>query len=65
MSFEIPHADPIQPLVEDMEPDELVDEIPLRRSQKVCKPIISNDCMIYLQEHKFDVYEETDPMTFS
>ena len=48
-----------------MEPDELVDEIPLRRSQRVHRSIISNDYMFYLQEHECNVSRETDPITFS
>ena len=45
-----------------MEPDILVDgtvvdEIPLRRSQRVRRPIISDDYMIYFQEHEYDGYD--------
>ena len=48
-----------------MELDKLVDDIPLRRSQRVHRLVISNDYMIYLQEHEFDVTKETNPITFS
>ena len=48
-----------------MEPNELVDEIPLRRSQQVHKTVISNNYIIYLQEHEFDVSKGIDPITFS
>ena len=65
LSSEISYANPIQSLIEDMEPNELVDEIPLRKSQRVHRPTISNDYMICLQEHEFNVFEETNPITFT
>ena len=65
LSSEIPHDNLIQPVPEDVEPDELGGGIPLRRSQRARRPAISNDYMVYLQEHEFDVIDETDPVTFS
>ena len=44
--------------------DTVVDGIPLRRSQRVCRPAISDDYMIYLQEHEYDVYDASDPTTY-
>ena len=49
----------------DVELDELVDEISLKRSQRVRRLAIFNDYMIYLQEHEFNVTNETYPITFS
>nr|CAN83337.1 hypothetical protein VITISV_004574 [Vitis vinifera] len=41
--------------------DIVVDEVPLRRSQRVCRPAISDDYMVYLQEHEYDGYDAFDP----
>ncbi|KAJ9697292.1 hypothetical protein PVL29_009194 [Vitis rotundifolia] len=42
----------------------VVDGIPLRRSQRVRRPAISDDYMIYLQEHEYDGYDVSDPVTY-
>ena len=42
--------------------DTIVDGIPLRRSQRVRRPAISDDYMIYLQEHECDGYNAFDPV---
>ncbi|WKA10259.1 hypothetical protein VitviT2T_027839 [Vitis vinifera] len=44
--------------------DIVVDEVPLRRSQRVCRPAISDDYMVYLQEHEYDGYDAFDPVTY-
>ena len=44
--------------------DTVVDGIPLRRSQRVRRAAISNDYMIYLQEHEYDGYDASDPITY-
>ena len=44
--------------------DTVVNGIILRRSQRVCRPAISDDYMIYLQEHEYDVYDASDPTTY-
>ncbi|RVW35626.1 Copia protein [Vitis vinifera] len=44
--------------------DIVVDGVPLRRSQRVRKSTISNDYMIYLQEHEYDGYDASDPITY-
>ena len=44
--------------------DTIVDGITLRRSQRVRRPAISNDYMIYLQEHEYDGYDVSDPVTY-
>jgi len=31
-------------------------DVPLRRSQRICKPTIADDCMMYIQEFKSDVF---------
>ncbi|KAF2314081.1 hypothetical protein GH714_022024 [Hevea brasiliensis] len=43
------------PVVDNEGPDTVDEVVPLRRSQRIRRPIISNDYMVYLQEHKFDV----------
>ncbi|KAJ9675422.1 hypothetical protein PVL29_024372 [Vitis rotundifolia] len=52
-----------------VEPDILVDGTviegsPLRRSQRVHRPAILDDYMIYLQEHEYDGYDASDPVTY-
>ncbi|KAL6336302.1 hypothetical protein AAG906_014471 [Vitis piasezkii] len=42
--------------------DTIVDGIPLRRLQRVRRPTISDDYMIYLQEHEYNSYNASDPM---
>ncbi|RVW41067.1 Retrovirus-related Pol polyprotein from transposon TNT 1-94 [Vitis vinifera] len=44
--------------------DTVVNEIPLRRSQRVRRPAISDDYMVYLQEHEYDGYDAFDPVTY-
>ena len=31
-------------------------DVPLRRYQRICKPTIADDCMMYIQEFKSDVF---------
>ncbi|KAF2324169.1 hypothetical protein GH714_009160 [Hevea brasiliensis] len=48
----------LEPLVIDAEGPDTVDEVvPLRRSQRIRRPAISNDYMIYLQEHELMVMD--------
>ncbi|KAL6316403.1 hypothetical protein AAG906_018106 [Vitis piasezkii] len=44
--------------------DIVVDEVPLRRSQRVRRPAISDDYMVYLQEHEYDGYDAFDLVTY-
>ncbi|KAF2289702.1 hypothetical protein GH714_038057 [Hevea brasiliensis] len=45
----------LEPPVVDAEGLDTIDEVvPLRRSQRIRRPTISNDYMVYLQEHEFD-----------
>ena len=37
--------------------DTVVNEVPLRRSQRVRRPAISDYYMVYLQEHEYDGYD--------
>ena len=57
----IPHVDLMEPIIKDAKLDVLINEIPLKRSQKVHRVAISNDYMVYMQEHEFDVTNETNP----
>ena len=63
-SYIIPHFDLVQAIIEDVELNKLINEIPLRRSQRVCKLVISNDYMVYSYEHEFNVIDETNSITF-
>ncbi|RVX18724.1 Retrovirus-related Pol polyprotein from transposon TNT 1-94 [Vitis vinifera] len=44
--------------------DTVVNEVPLRISQRVHRPAISDDYMVYLQEHEYDGYDAFDPVTY-
>jgi len=62
------------PLVIEQEPEHIQDQnvdqddvaevFPLRRSQRARKSTISNDFLVYLQEHEFDLHDN-DPITFN
>ena len=38
-------------------------DIPLRSSERECRPSISDDYIVYLQEHEYDVGDVSDPTT--
>ncbi|RVW48934.1 hypothetical protein CK203_117172 [Vitis vinifera] len=40
-------------------------EVSLRRSTREKRMTIPNDCIVYLQEHEFDMGLEDDPISFS
>ena len=44
--------------------DTVVDGVPLRISQRVRRPAILDDYMIYLQEHEYDGYDASDLVTY-
>ena len=62
----LPESDDIVvPLVDEQEHDAVVEEeIHLRRSQRMRKPTISDDYIVYLQEHEFVFCDDNDPVTF-
>ena len=39
-------------------------DIPLRRSERVHMPVISDDYIVYLQEHEYNVGDVTYPTTY-
>ena len=39
-------------------------DIPLRWSKRVHRPAISNDYIVYLQEHEYDVGDVSDPTAY-
>ena len=39
-------------------------DVPLRRSERIRRPAISDDYVVYLQEHDFDADSSSDPITF-
>ena len=56
------HSDQVEPSIS--VDDIVVDGIPLRKSQRVRRPAISDDYMVYLQEHEYDGYDASDPVTY-
>ena len=52
--------------IEDVDPIALdvVMDIPLRRSEKARRPAISDDYIVYLQEHEYDVGDVSDLTTY-
>ena len=36
----------------------------LRRSQRICRPAISSDYVVYVQKHEFDVGDTSDSSTY-
>ena len=59
----IEDVDPIAPYLDLVALDVAMD-IPLRRLERVCKPAISDDYIVYLQEHEYDVGDVSDPTTY-
>ena len=43
---------------------DIVMDIPLRRSKRVCRPAILDNYAIYLQEHEYDVGDVSYPTTY-
>ena len=39
-------------------------DITLRRSKRAHRPAISDDYIVYLQEHEYDVGDVSDPTTY-
>ena len=52
------------PVVDDQVHDDVVEEISLRRSQRVRRSSIPDDYLMYLQEHEYDLNNVDDPTTF-
>ena len=61
----VPPSDSVQPVTEDIEPVEAIEEILVRRSERTHRLAISNDYLVYLQEHEYEVVNDTDPINFS
>ena len=49
---------------QNVDQDDVAEVFPLRRSQRARKSTISNDFLVYLQEHEFDLHDN-DPITFN
>ena len=56
-----PDNEPIEEV--DLEALDVVMDIPLRRLERERRPAISDDYIIYLQEHKYDVGDVSNPTT--
>ena len=54
---------PIAPDVDQVTPDVVMD-IPLRRSERARRLVISDDYIVYLQEHEYDVADVSDSTTY-
>jgi len=52
------------PVVDEQVHVDVVEEISLRRSQRVRMSSIPNDYLVYLQEHEYDLNNVDDPTTF-
>jgi len=57
-------VDATTPVVDEQVHDDVVEEISLRRSQRVRRSSISDDYLVYLQEHEYDLNNVDDPTTF-
>ena len=42
---------------------DVVMDIPLKRSERAHRPIVSDDYIVYLQKHEYDVGDVSDPTT--
>ena len=53
-------------LIEDVDPvaPDVVMDIPLRRLERTRRPTISDDYIVYLQEHEYDVGDISDLTTY-
>ena len=58
----IPDNEPIEDV--DLVVPNVVMDIPLRRSERARKPVISDDYIVYLQEHEYDVGDVLNPTTY-
>ena len=52
----IENVDPVAP--------DVVMNIPLRRSKRVRRPAVSDDYIVYLEEHEYDVSDVSDPTIY-
>ena len=59
----IENVDPVTPDV-DLVASNIVMDIPLRRSKRVCRPAILDNYTIYLQEHEYDVGDVSNSTTY-
>ena len=59
----IEYVDLVAPDVDLVAPDVIMD-IPLRRLKRVRRPVISDDYIFYLQEHKYDMSDVSDSTTY-
>ena len=57
-----PDYEPIEEV--DLEALDVVMDIPLRRLERACRPAISDEYIVYLQEHEYDVGDVSYPTTY-
>ena len=58
----IEDVDLVAPNVDIVAPDVVIN-IPLRRSERACRPAVSNDHIVFLLEHEYDVGDVSYPTT--
>ena len=59
----IEDIDPVALIVDLVTPDVIMN-IPLKRSERACSPTISDDYIVYLQEHEYDVGDVSNLTTY-
>ena len=59
----IEDVDPVAPDVNSVALDVAMD-IPLRRSERAHRLVVSYDYIVYLQEHEYDAGDVSDPTTY-
>ena len=57
-----PDNEPIEKVY--LKAPDVVMDIPLRSSKRACRPLISDDYIVYLQEHEYDVGDVSDLATY-
>ena len=63
--LEVSHDNPVdQEVKETLDVNVDYGDALLRRSQRIRKPAIFSDYIVYLQEHEFDVGDILDPFTY-
>ena len=55
--------EPIEQVAQET-PDVVVEDAPLKRLERVRRSTISDDYIIYLQEHEYDIGDTSDPTTY-
>ena len=57
------HDEPIEQVAQEA-PYVDIENVPLRRLERVLRPGIFDDYIVYLQEHEYDISDTSDPTTY-